>query len=88
MKAVADALRRARPSEYNRNILFNQMTAPKEFEAAAEAKANFDLFAVAYGLSYPPVDFPKIFNPSEVEPLQITLPLRRKLDHEELYQDR
>jgi hypothetical protein len=87
MKTVAEALRRARPSEYNRYISCERMTPPREFEAPNDAKANFDLLAVAYGLSYPPVDFPKIFEPSEVEALQIALPLHKKVSHEELYEE-
>jgi hypothetical protein len=78
-------LQQTRPSDYNRNIRHRRMAAPVNLEAPANAKANFDLLAVAYGLSFPPVDFPKIFDPSDVEPLRVSLPKHSRPDRDELY---
>ena len=82
---VEHRLQQTRPSDYNRNIRHRRMTAPVNLEAPADAKANFDLLAVAYGLSFPPVDFPKIFEPSDVEPLRVSLPKHSRPDRDELY---
>lgn len=60
-----------RPSPHNRQILATPLRTPDDFEATKAAKSDFDLLAIAYGLSYPAVDFPIIYNPSEVEPLHL-----------------
>jgi molecular chaperone DnaK (HSP70) len=84
-KPVADRIIRSRPSEYNRDIRPMRLLAPPELEAAASAKSNFDLLAVAYGLSFSPVDFPEILNPSKVEPFTFNRPRDQRLDRDELY---
>ena len=58
-KPVEDKIRKARPSEYNRDIKSMRVLAPSDLDATPTAKSNFDLLAVAYGLSFPPVDFPR-----------------------------
>lgn len=88
MDLLRSAFSMFRPSGYNREITPTQLSAPEDFEASPKTRADFDLLAIAYGLSHPAVDFPKIYNPSEVNPMELRIPVRPRLDRDELYPER
>jgi len=82
---VYSALRAKVPSPYNHQITFSRISVPRNFDCDSTASDNFDLLAVAYGLSFPPPDFPDILSPGRVAPIDFNLPARRRLDRDELY---
>ena len=82
---VYNALKTGVPSPYNRQITFSRMPVPRNFDCDSTASDNFDLLAVAYGLSFPPPDFPDILRPGRVAPIDFNLPAKRRLDRDELY---
>ena len=48
-------------------------------------RIDFGILAIAYGLSYAPVEFPTIFRPPEVEPLHAKAAVANIPDRDELY---
>jgi hypothetical protein len=64
---IRDEFKNCKPSTYNEHITTLRPLLPDDLADAQHAKDSFDLLAIAYGLSYPPPDFPKIFMPSETE---------------------
>lgn len=82
---VYNALKARVPSPYNRQITFSRMAVPGNFDYDSAASDSFDLLAVAYGLSFPPPDFPDILSPGRVAPIDFNLPAKRSLDRDELY---
>jgi molecular chaperone DnaK (HSP70) len=85
LKMIEEKLRRTRPSPYNHTINYKRIPVPQDLELLADAKSNFDLVAVAYGLSFPPLDFPNILNPSQVGPISFNLRCDSRPDRDELY---
>ncbi len=82
---VLEGFQATYPSTYNKRIKFSPMVAPPDFECNASAKYNFNLVAVAYGLSFSPLDFPEILSPSAVAPMDFNLPTRHIADRDEQY---
>jgi hypothetical protein len=87
LRYVQHAFEQCRPSDYNRKIELLRLTCPKDLKCSKSAQAQFDLLAIAYGLSFSPLDYPRLFRPAEVEPLR---PLgstqnKKRPDRDELY---
>jgi hypothetical protein len=82
---IYNTFRATYPSPYNERITFARIPVPADLDCEASARDNFDLVAVAYGLSFPPPDFPEILSPASVSPLDFTLPPRKMPDREDLY---
>ena len=82
---VYNALRTTYPSTYNKKITFARIPIPTDIDCDSSARDNFELVAVAYGLSFPTPDFPEILSPSAVSPIDFTLPAKNGPDRDELY---
>ncbi|HWR34386.1 MAG TPA: hypothetical protein VN622_00775 [Clostridia bacterium] len=82
---VHEAFAKSRPSHVNESIGVERLSCPADLDCAKEVKAQFDIIAIAYGLSFPPLDFPRIFRPREVEPLRFQNQREQRPDRDELY---
>ena len=75
--------RNSKPSHVNRRVRVETVACPDDLKLSE--KGHFRLLAVAYGLSFAPVEFPKIFRPHEVEPLEKSAAVVTRPDRDELY---
>ena len=87
LRYVQHAFEQCRPSDYNRQIELLRLTCPKDLKCSKSAQVQFDLLAIAYGLSFSPLDYPRLFRPAEVEPLRSfgSTQNKKRPDRDELY---
>lgn len=72
-----------KPSHVNDKITIERLVPPDDL--GLPEKADFGILAVGYGLSFAPVEFPTIFRPPEVAPLQARAVIANIPDRDELY---
>jgi hypothetical protein len=87
LRYVQEAFQHCRPSHYNRQIELLRPACPRDLKCSNSAQAQFDLLAIAYGLSFSPLDYPRLFRPAEVEPLRSFggTQVKKRPDRDELY---
>lgn len=82
---VYDRFQNARPSPYNDEIRFQRIPFPGDFYGEGATPDSFEWLAVAYGLSFPPLDFPDILTPDSVAPLERSVRTAAIPDRDEQY---
>jgi hypothetical protein len=83
LSLVQAKFRDCKPSHVNRRITIERLASPGDLKIGD--KVDFGMLAIGYGLSYAPVEFPTIFRPPEVEPLDARAAVAKMPDRDELY---
>lgn len=83
LSLVQAKFKNCKPSHVNRRITIERLAAPDDLKIGD--RVDFGILAIAYGLSYAPVEFPTIFRPPEVEPLHAKAATANIPDRDELY---
>lgn len=83
LSLVQTKFRSCKPSHVNRRVTIERLASPEDLKIGD--RADFGILAIGYGLSYAPVEFPIIFRPPEVEPLQAKAVVANIPDRDDLY---